>query len=126
MAQTQNEYSFGNDPIVIRSLIDTHKGGAVLDVTDYTEEFIKAGHVIVRDAETGKIFKPMPVSEGAYGSLPEGYYYYGILISTIPTEEPFAAILTIGEVNEKALPYPIDSIKSDFKAAVPTINWDFD
>lgn len=121
MSTQPTEYGFGNE--VIRSYIDTIKGGVVLDVTDYTEEYIQAGHLIIRDSETQKTYKPMPVSGEAYDSLPAGYEYAGVLIATIPTDEAFAAVLTIGEVNEKLIPYPISSIKSDVKAALPTINW---
>ena len=120
------EFSFANDPIVIRSTIDTIKGGVALDTTGFTDEYVKAGHVIIADDATGSVFKPMPVTNGAYDTLPIGYHYAGVLISTIKTDEPLAAVLTIGEVNEKALPYPIDTIKTAFKAAVPTINWAHD
>ena len=121
MTSNPTEYSFS--PEVVRSFIDTVKGGVVLDTTGYTEEYVKAGHIIIRDTETQKTYKPMPLSNGAYDSLPEGYEYVGVNIHTVPTDEPFVAVLTIGEVNEKLLPYPITSIKSAFKSAVPTINW---
>ena len=121
MSTSPVEYGFGNE--VIRSFIDTIKGGVVLDVTDFTENEIKAGHIIIRDSETQKNYKPMPLSGNAYDSLPAGYEYCGVLIHTIAKDEPFAAVLTIGEVNEKLIPYPITSIKSAFKSAVPTINW---
>lgn len=124
MTTQPTEYSMGSE--VIRSFIDTIKGGVVLDTTGYTEENISAGHIIIRDSATQKIYKPMPVSSGAYGSLPSGYEYVGVNIHTVPTDEPLVAVLTIGEVNDKLVPYPIDSIKAAFKAAVPTINWAHD
>ena len=123
MAMTSNPTEYSFSPEVVRSFIDTVKGGVVLDTTGYTEEYVKAGHIIIRDTETQKTYKPMPLSNGAYDSLPEGYEYVGVNIHTVPTDEPFVAVLTIGEVNEKLLPYPITSIKSAFKSAVPTINW---
>ena len=124
MSTSPVEYSMGNE--VIRSFIDTVKGGAVLDVTDFPNDTIYAGHIIIRDSETQKTYKPMPLSGDAYDSLPGGYEYCGVLIHSIPKDEPFAAILTIGEVNENLIPYPIASIKSAFKSAVPTINWAHD
>ena len=129
MAFTSNpiEYGFGTDPVVIRSHIDDLKGGVALDTTGYTEEFIKAGHVIIKTTEEGKdIYKPMPVSEGAYGSLPASHVYVGVVVATVPTDEPFVSVLTIGEVNDKLTPYPMDSIMSAFKTAVPTIVWAHD
>ena len=120
------EYGFGNDPVVIRKHVDDLKGGVALDTTGYTEEFIKAGHVVIKKTEEGKdIYKPMPVSEGAYGSLGD-CTYVGVVVATVPTDEPFVSVLTIGEVNDKLTPYPMDSIMSAFKAAVPTIVWSHD
>lgn len=124
LTSQRTEYSFS--PEVIRSFIDTVKGGVVLDTTGYEEEYIQAGHIIIRDSATQKTYKPMPLSDGAYGSLPEGYEYVGVNIHTVPKDEALVAVLTIGEVNENLLPYPITSIKSAFKSAVPTINWAHD
>lgn len=127
MAQNSQEYGFGKDPIVIRKELDDIKGGVVLDTTGYTEEFVYAGHPVIRDAATQKVYKPFPVAEGALGTLPEGYEYCGVVIKTKPTAEPFVSVLTIGEVNEKALKFPLTAaIKSAFKAAVPTIVWAHD
>ncbi len=127
LTTTPTEFGFGSDPVVIRSLVDTIKGGVVLDVTDFPDEYIRAGHLIIRDTETKKTYKPMPVSNGQYASLPQGYEYCGVLISSIPTAEAFAAVLTIGEVNDKCLTYtPTAAIAAAFKSAVPTIVWAHD
>lgn len=127
MANTNTEYAFGNDPVVIRKELDDIKGGVVLDTTGYTEDYIYAGHPVIRDTETGLTYKPFPVSDGALGSLPEGYEYCGVVIRTKPTDEPFVSVLTIGEVNENTLKFPLTAaIKAAFKAAVPTIRWEHD
>ena len=84
MANTNTEYTFGNDPIVIRKELDDIKGGVVLDTTGYTEDFIYAGHPVIRDTETGLTYKPFPVSNGALGALPNGYEYCGVVIRTKP------------------------------------------
>ena len=121
MTSTPIEYNWGNE--VVRCFLDTIKGGVVLDTTGFNEEYIQAGHIIIRDSETQKTYKPMPVSEGAYGTLPQGYEYVGVNIHTVPTDEPLVSVLTIGEVNEALVPFSIAGIKAAFKAAVPTINW---
>lgn len=128
MANNKTEYGFGNDPIVIRKHVDDKKGGVVLNVTGWTDEFIRAGHILIKTTVDGvDIYKPMPVSNGAYAALPQDHVYAGIAVTTVPKEEPFVAMLTIGEVNEKAMPYPVTAaIKTAFKAAVPTIVWDCD
>lgn len=127
MANTNTEFGFGNDPIVIRHELDDLKGGVVLDTTDYAEEFIYAGHPIIRDVETGLTFKPFPVADGALGTLPEGYEYVGVVIRTKPTAEPIVSVMTAGEVNDKALKFPLTAeIKEAIKAAVPTLRWEHD
>lgn len=121
-------YGMGHDSIVVRHFGDNIKGGKVLDVTGFSNvDVIKAGHVIIKETAT-ETYKPMPVSNGAYASLPNGHVYVGILEASIATDEPFASILIAGEVNDspKVLPYDITSIKAAFKAAVPTINFDHD
>ena len=123
----QERFSFGKDPIIIRKYVDGLKAGVVLDVTGYNEPYVRCGQVIIRTVVDGKdYYKPMPVSEGAYASLPANHEYVGICVASVETSEPFVAVLTIGEVNDKALPYPIDSIKAAFKAAVPTIVFNHD
>lgn len=127
MAKENTEFGFGLDPIVIRHELDDLKGGVVLDTTGYTEEFIYAGHPVIRDTETGLTFKPFPVADGALGTLPEGYEYVGVVIRTKPTETPIVSVMTAGEVNEKALKFPLTAaIKTAFKAAVPTVRWAHD
>lgn len=113
-------FGFGNDPIVIRKHIAGIQGGKVLDVTGFTEEYIRAGHVVIRDTEKD-VYKPMPVSNGAYSSLPGNCEYVGVVVATKSVKEPFVAIMYNGEVNDVASPYPIDSIKDALKEAVPTL-----
>ncbi len=127
MANTKTEYGFGNDPIVIRKHVDGIKGGVALDFTNFPDEYVRAGHVCIRDTETKKVYKPFPVANGAIGSLPNGYEYCGIIENSVPKDgSEMAAVLTIGEVNDKALPYPITTILAAFKAAVPTIVFNHD
>lgn len=53
----------------------------------------------------------------AYGALPSGHTYVGILKASILTKRPFASILTHGEVNDTAAPYDLATILSAFKTA---------
>jgi hypothetical protein len=119
------QFGFGLDPIVIRHYVAGFKGGKVLNVTDYTETHIKAGHVIICDTQT-ETYKPMPVSGGKYASLPENHKYVGVAVSSVAKDEPFVAIMHTGEVNDEASPYAIDTIKSAFLAQVPTIVFNHD
>lgn len=122
---TIESFGFGKDPIVIRRYIAGVKGGKILDVSGFTEDYIKAGHVIVRD-KTNDTYKPMPVSSGAYGALPGNCEYVGVAVSTKSVKEPFVSIMHTGVVNDEASPYPLDTIKAALKAAVPTLVFEHD
>jgi hypothetical protein len=63
------------------------------------------------------------VDAATYEALPGGHAYAGILIASILTKKPFAAILTRGTVNPAAAPYPMDAILEDVKAALPLIDF---
>ena len=110
---------FGKDNVVISKYISGIKGGRALNVTTFTDKVIKAGHIIIKNAAGD--YLPMPVSDGAYSALPDGCSYVGVLVSSILAAKPAAAIMTRGEVNEVASPYPVASIKSAFLAACPHI-----
>ncbi len=111
---------FGNDSVVIQKFIAGIKGGRNLDVTGFTPTVINAGHVII--TKDG-VYKPMPVSSNAYASLPTGWAYAGILYRSILTSKPYAAIMTIGQVNSEAVPFAMTSIAAAFAAACPHIEF---
>lgn len=108
------------DSIVIVENFETIRGGRSLDVTGFTPTVIKAGHVIIKETATSE-YKPMPISGSAYAALPSGHEYAGILVATILTAKPFAAIMVRGTVNHVAGPYTITSILSAVKTALPGV-----
>lgn len=114
----------GNDNIVIVDNFQSIRGGRTLDVTGFTPAVINAGHVIIKETATGE-YKPMPVNSNgtAYEALPENHTYAGILIASIPTAKPFAGILVRGTVNPAAAPFPMTSILSAVKTALPLIDF---
>lgn len=122
---TIESFGFDKDPIVIRKYVAGIKGGKVLNVDDFEEEYIKAGHVVVYNA-TDDEYRPMPVSDGQYGALPDGCVYVGVVVATKATAEPFVSIMHTGVVNDVASPYPLGAIKSALKAAVPTLVFEHD
>jgi hypothetical protein len=93
----------GNDSIVIVLNAETIPGGRTLDVTGFTPDVIKAGHIIIEETAT-KELKPMPVNAGgtAYAALPANHTYKGVLVASILKTKPFASILVRGTVNEVA------------------------
>lgn len=115
----------GNDNIVIVNHFDGIRGGLTLDVTGFTQKIINAGHVIIKD---GDKYKPMPLNENgdAYGVLPDSASYVGYLVASIPTNRPFAAIMTRGTINPKAAPFSMDTILAAIKTALPLIDYQED
>ena len=126
LTNAREEIITGNDNIVIVNHFDGLRGGRSLDVTGFNYPVIKAGHVIIQDDST-KAYKPMPLSaENTYGSLPGGSSYVGVLVASIPTSKPFAAIMTRGTINPKAAPNDFATIKEAFHTAVPLIDFQED
>lgn len=115
-------YDTGNDTIVIVKVLEAIPGGRTLDVTDYTPEVIPAGHIIICTNDE-KTYKPMPVSGNDYGALPAGHKYVGVLISTHLKSKPFAGIMVRGTVNKEASFYPLTTILTAVKTALPLIRF---
>lgn len=118
LTPNKQQVVFGDDSIVIQKYISGIKGGRTLDVTGFAASVIKAGHVII--VKNG-VYAPMPVNGEAYAALPEGAAYAGVLYRSIPAAKPAASIMTNGEVNEEAAPYPMAAIATAFKTACPHI-----
>ena len=118
----------GLDSIVIRNYVDGIKGGKVLDMTNFTPEVLKAGHVIIKS--NTDVYKPMPLNNDgtAYGTLPQNHTYVGVSMTTVEWQKEGSAvgIMTAGELNDVAAPYDFSTIATAFKAAVPTIRFDHD
>lgn len=63
------------------------------------------------------------ITSDAYDSLPAGHTYAGILIASILKKKPFAGILVRGTVNPAASTFPLASILSAVKTALPLIDF---
>ena len=114
----------GNDSIVIVENLESIRGGRTLDVTGFTPEVIKAGHVIIQSTANGE-YKPMPLASGdaAYDALPANHVYAGILVSTVRTKKAFAGIMVRGTVNPNATPFSMTAILAAVKTALPLIQF---
>lgn len=118
----KSELSFGNDSVVIRHYIAGIKGGRTLDMTDFPNEVLQAGHVIIRNT-SDDTYKPMPLNSAAdaYDSLPSGCEYVGVAVASVPADHPFVGIMYAGEVNDNASPFSVDGIKDAMKTALPQL-----
>ena len=112
----------GLDSIVVVNCLGDIPGGRTLDVSGVASgtTVIKAGHIII--ASNKGVMKPMPLNAGgtAYGSLPSNHTYVGVLKATVTVSDPRAAILTMGQVNQKACPFEVTSA---MKTALANIQW---
>ena len=117
--RTPEHFDDGNDSIVIVRDLGDIPGGRSLDVTEVTEDVIRAGHILISNDSTKEV-KPLGVSEAAYASKPSGWSYIGVLKHSVLKTDARAAILTIGQVNAAACPYPITA---DIKAGLPHIQF---
>jgi len=128
LANESQEVITGNDNIVIVDVFQTIRGGRTLDVTGFTPDVINAGHVIIKETATGE-YKPMPVdltttpATPTYAALPSGHTYAGILIQSLLKKRPMAGILVRGTVNPAAAPYPMNTILTAVKTALPLIDF---
>lgn len=111
----------GKDNVVIVNHFDGIRGGRTLNVEGFAPDFIRAGHLIVK-LSSGD-YAPMPVNGDAYAALPGGAAYAGYLVASIPTKQPFAAIMVRGTINPKASPYPLTAIMGAVKEALPLIDY---
>ena len=107
------EVNDGLDSIVIVKDLGDIPGGRSLDDSGVAAdvEYLRAGHILVKN-DTTKAVSPLGVNEGAYVALPSGHSYLGVLKASIAVKDARAAILTMGQVNAAASPYPVtDAIK---------------
>ena len=101
--------------VIIKALTDI-PGGRTLDVSGLSSgmEVLKAGHIIVKTTATG-VHKPLGLTGSplAYDSKDAGDEFVGVLKASILVSDPRAAIVTSGQINAAASPYPVtDTIKN--------------
>ncbi|MDO4691892.1 MAG: hypothetical protein Q4A64_03355 [Porphyromonadaceae bacterium] len=99
------------DTVTIVKCLEQMVGGKVLETKGFSPEVIKAGHVIIRDQQNGKEYKPMPVASNGkdYDSLPSNHDVVGVAYCSVLTSRPLVPIMVRGSVNKVTSPYPITS-----------------
>jgi len=112
------------DGIAIVDCFAEIRGGRSLNVTDYPLPTIQALHPIIMQT-SNKDYKPMPLTEDKTGfaALPNGHVYAGVLRASILTNKAYAGIMTQGTANPAAAPFPLTTILSALKAALPLIDF---
>lgn len=104
-----NNVDVSNDSIVILLNTFTLPGGRVLDVTGFAPDAIQAGHIILRDATTGK-YKPLGVTGTAFDAVTDEIIA-GVVVASVDkeTQGGGVSIMVQGAVNIKAMPYTMDA-----------------
>lgn len=110
----------GLDSIVIVNALTDIPGGRTLDVSGVAAgtTVLKAGHIIVKKANGD--YAPLGVSSDAYATPGSGETYAGVLRASILVSDPRAAIVTAGQINAAASPYPVTAA---IKAGLPRIEF---
>lgn len=108
LTQERQDLITANDHVVIASIIEAGKAVA-LNVEGFTRPHIMAGHVIVRDTQNKKEYKPLGINpEGtAYLAVPSQHEVVGVAQSSIRAGQELVSVLVRGAVNEGASPYPL-------------------
>lgn len=121
----QEQFSAGNDSIVIRKFLNGVEGGRALDITEYKTmagtSVVPAGTIIVAK---DKVYKPLALASAtAYGTLQESHEYVGVTVATIDASREGAGIMTAGSVNKDVMPFGGSGKVTELKAAVPTLEF---
>lgn len=112
----------GNDSKVVITDLAGIPGGRALDMTGWTPDVVRAGHIIKHNTVTDE-YAPLGITgsdNDTYASLGENEEYAGVLKVSVLKTKPMAAILTMGEINAAACPY---AITSTIKAGLPQIKF---
>lgn len=128
MSVNKTNVSFGDDAVVIRQYNGGITGGRALDYTDFTDDVIKAGHIVVRKKNEDGVYeyKPLKVTSGSYAALGDGEEYAGVVVRSRMKGEA-VAIMDDGRVNDEAMPYPIDDTRrAALKTALPNLIFEHD
>ena len=107
------DFTNARDSIVIVNALGDLPGGRTLDVTNYEGDVIYAGTVIAKKQDNGNdVYFPLSITESkkpyeqgaTFSTLSSGETAVGILKVSIPKDMPIAAIVTLGQIKEKAMP----------------------
>ena len=99
LSTTSESFESANDSVAIKKYIHGREGGAVLDVTGFSDNYIYAGHGVIKEAG---VYKPQP-TDGTKSDL-----LVGVVRSTTRTLKPSTGVMTLGVINNNTLKYPFN------------------
>ncbi len=102
-----------NDHLVITACFEELKGGVVLNVDNWKDEIIPAGHIVVakKDTTLGG-YKEYKLARLEHDNLissanGEGFTPIGIVKATALKKKPFVSVMIRGSVNTNLLKYKL-------------------
>lgn len=131
---TTLKYSEDYDSIILTDYFQGKRGGVTLDFTGYPRDYVRAGHIIIKQTGVEDSHKPMPINAGgtAYGSLPANHEYYGVAVNTSYKGKVANGVAISGNLNPKiglianadVLGYfNVTPLIAAIKAALPTFTF---
>lgn len=114
---SRTEITFGFDSVVVRKFTNGVLGGLTLDVSQYTENTVLAGQVVITN---GEVYRPMPVHGDSYGEMPDGFRFFGVVYRSSKVTMG-VSVMTRGAINKYRVPYDFDSIMEEFRRQCPMI-----
>ena len=114
---SREEITFGFDSVVVRKFTNGIIGGVTLDVSRYEDSTVLAGQVVITD---GEVVRPMPVRGDAYGEMPDGFKFLGVIYRSSKVTMG-VSVMTRGSINKYRVPYNFEAIRADFEKDCPYI-----
>ncbi len=124
----KKSYDTGNDAVVIRQYLGGITGGRALDYSKFTDEVIRAGHIIVRKEIDGVYeYSPLETEGGKYKDKDSDAEFAGVVVRSRVKGEA-VAIMDNGRVNDIAMPYEFKDAtqREAIKAALPCLVFEHD
>lgn len=126
LTEENNIPSNGKDQVVIINPLGYISGGRSLDVSAVTDTAIYAGHIIVKD-KTTDVFRPLEVAGTDFSDIKTTDEIVGVLASSIKKKKAFAGIVTMGIVNDLAMPFKVSAaLMTKIKTALPALQFQHD
>lgn len=120
--QNAEEFGYGAESVLIRRTGGRIIGGCILNLSEWSDNVVRGGHVIIKKETDGITdYKPNPIEDDKFSALPVGWEYAGVLVRSVSKSDPRAAVQYDGEINDKAMPYSIDDIKDALKKELPSL-----
>lgn len=124
----KKKVDMGNDSVVIRQYNGGITGGRALDYTNFKDDVIQAGHIIVRKkVDSIYEYSPLDTEDGKYKDKSVDQEYAGVVVRSRLKGEG-VAIMDDGRVNDIAMPYQFkdENMRAAIKTALPNLIFEHD